>query len=54
MRRQKRKASGRLAVCYASRQAVCRTCPRRAQCLAANGKLREIERWVHEAVIERH
>jgi DDE family transposase len=54
MRGQKRKASGKLVVRYASRQAVCRTCPLRAQCLAANGKLREIERWVHEAVIERH
>jgi len=54
MRGQKRKASGKLVVRYASRQAVCRTCPLRAQCLAANGKLREIERWVHEDVIERH
>ena len=54
MRGQKRKASGNLVVRYASRQAVCRTCPLRAQCLAANGKLREIERWVHEDVIERH
>jgi hypothetical protein len=51
---RKHKASGKLVVCYASRQAVCRTCPLRAQCLAANGKLREIERWAHEDVIERH
>jgi transposase len=54
MRGQKRKASGKLVVRYASRQAVCQACPLRAQCLAANGKLREIERWVHEDVIERH
>ena len=54
MRGHKRKASGKLVVRYASRQAVCRTCPLRARCLAANGKLREIERWVHEDVIERH
>jgi hypothetical protein len=54
MRGQKRKASGKLVVRYANRQAVCRACPLRAQCLTANGKLREIERWVHEDVIERH
>jgi transposase len=54
MRGQKRKTSGKLVVRYTSRQAVCRACPLRAQCLAANGKLREIERWVHEDVIERH
>ena len=54
MRGHKRKASGKLVVRYASRQAVCRTCPLHAPCLAANGKLREIERWVHEDVIERH
>ena len=54
MRGQKRKTSGKLVVRYASRQAVCRICPLRARCLATRGKHREIERWVHEDVIDRH
>jgi transposase len=54
MRGQKRQASGKLAVRYASRRSVCRTCPLRARCLAPSGRRREIERWLHEDVIERH
>ena len=54
MRGQKRQASGKLAVRYASRRSVCRACPLRARCLAASGQRREIERWLHEDVIERH
>jgi hypothetical protein len=54
MRGQKRQASGKLAVRYASRRSVCRTCPLRARCLAPSGQRREIERWLHEDVIERH
>src|SRR5205823_4316636 len=34
MRGQKRQASGKLAVRYASRRSVCRACPLRARCLA--------------------
>src|SRR5437588_10569533 len=54
MRGQKRQASGKLAVRYASRRSVCRACPLRARCLAPSGQRREIERWLHEDVIERH
>jgi transposase len=54
MRGQKRQASGKLAIRYASRRSVCRACPLRAQCLAPSGQRREIERWLHEDVIERH
>jgi transposase len=54
MRGQKRQASGKLVVRYVSRRSVCRACPLRARCLAASGRRREIERWLHEAVIERH
>jgi hypothetical protein len=54
MRGQKRQASGKLAIRYASRRSVCRACPLRAQCLAPSGQRREIERWLHEEVIERH
>ena len=32
----------------------CRSCPLRRGCLSAKAKRREIERWVHEDVIERH
>jgi hypothetical protein len=54
MRGHKRQDSGKLAVRYASRRSVCRACPLRAQCLAASAQRREIERWVHEDVVERH
>jgi hypothetical protein len=54
MRGQRRQASGKLAVRYVSRRSVCRACPLRAQCLAPSGQRREIERWLHEDVIERH
>jgi transposase len=54
MRGQKRQASGKLAVRYASRRSVCRACLLRARCLAPSGQRREIERWLHEDVIERH
>jgi transposase len=54
MRGQRRQASGKLAVRYASRRSVCRACPLRARCLAPSGQRREIERWLHEDVIERH
>ena len=54
MQGHKRQASGKLAIRYASRRAVCRDCPLRRRCLAKSGQRRDIERWVHEAVIERH
>jgi len=50
----KRQAGGKLAIRYASRRADCRVCPLRQRCLARRGNRREIERWVHEDVIERH
>jgi transposase len=50
----KHQAGGKLAIRYASRRAVCRACPLRGRCLAKKGNRREIERWVHEDVIDRH
>jgi hypothetical protein len=50
----KRQASGKMAIRYASRRSVCRACALRAQCLSQNGIRREIERWVHQGVIDRH
>jgi hypothetical protein len=46
--------SGKLAIRYASRRSVCRSCPPRRQCLSPKRDRREIERWVHQEVIERH
>jgi transposase len=54
MHGQKRQASGKMAIRYASRRSVCRVCPLRGRCLAGKGARREIERWVDEDVIERH
>jgi hypothetical protein len=48
MRGEKRQASGKMAIRYASRRAVCRECPLRACCLAGKGTRREIERWADE------
>lgn len=39
---------------YASHVAACRACRLRAQCLSATARRRELYRWVHEDVIERH
>jgi hypothetical protein len=54
MHGQKRQASGKMAIRYASRRSVCRVCPLRGRCLAGEGERREIERWTDEDVIERH
>jgi transposase len=54
MRGQKRQASGKMAIRYATRRSVCRNCPLRGRCLAGKRERREIERWTDEAVIERH
>jgi len=54
MKGGKRDAGGKLHIRYACRQSVCRACPLRRRCLSAKGKRREIYRWEHEDVIERH
>jgi transposase len=50
----RRQASGKIVRRYASRRAVCRACPLRQRCLSARGTRREVERWIHEDVVERH
>jgi len=39
---------------YASQARVCNDCLLREQCLPKNAKIKQIQRWEHEAVIERH
>jgi len=51
---RKRDAGGKLHLRYVSRRSECKACPLRGKCLAAKARRREIQRWVHEDVIERH
>lgn len=52
-KRRKRNA-GREEIRYTSRKAACDGCALRGRCLSAKGQTREILRWVHEDVLERH
>lgn len=54
MKGYKRDATGKLQVRYASLRSVCKMCPLRQKCLAAKAHRRDIYRWVHEDVIDRH
>ena len=47
-------ATGKLRIRYASRRSACRSCPLRQRCLSPKADRRVIERWEHEAVVERH
>jgi transposase len=39
---------------YQSQASECNACPLREQCLGEKSKVKQIQRWEHEAVIERH
>jgi transposase len=54
MRGGRKDATGKSRIKYASRRSVCGGCALRDKCLSAKGARRVIERWEHEAVIERH
>jgi transposase len=54
MKGYKRDRAGKLLVRYASRGSVCRACPLRQHCLSAKARRRDVYRWVHQDVIERH
>jgi hypothetical protein len=45
---------GRLERRYRSSKRVCDACPLRPQCITAKSGRREIYRWVHEDVLDRH
>lgn len=49
-----RKSGARLEVRYVSRKPVCDACPLRGRCVTDKRPTRDILRWVHEDVIERH
>ena len=54
MKGHKLDATGKLQVRYASLRSICKACPLRQKCLAAKAHRRDIYRWVHEDVIDRH
>jgi transposase len=54
MKGRKTDAGGKSHIRYASLRSVCGACPLRRQCLAAKAERRDVYRWEHEAVIERH
>jgi transposase len=50
----RRQVNDKIYILYNSKRSVCNQCPVREHCLTQKAKLRKIERWEHEAVIERH
>jgi len=53
-KRLKKNTGGRLEVRFLSRKPVCDACPLRGRCVTDKQPTREIFRWIHEDVIERH
>jgi transposase len=51
---RKTNTSGRIEIRYTSRKADCDACLLRARCLSAKTPTRTVQRWEHEAVLERH
>ena len=54
MRGYKLDAAGKLQIRYASRGSVCKVCPLRQQCLTPKARRRDVYRWEHQEVVERH
>ena len=46
--------NNREVVIYRGKTTVCHECPLRSQCITKKSKAREMERWLHEDVIDRH
>ena len=44
----------REVIIYRGKTTVCQECPLRLQCITEKSKTREMERWLHEEVIDRH
>ena len=47
-------AGGKLYVRYAALQSVCSQCPLRSHCLTDKARRREVHRWQHQDVVDRH
>ena len=47
-------AAGKRHVRYAALRSICDPCPLRSRCLSGKARRREIYRWEHQDVIERH
>jgi transposase len=50
----KEDASGKRHVRYAAFQSICSACPLRSRCLTDKARRREVHRWEHQAVVDRH
>ena len=50
----KQDAGGKQHVRYAARQSVCGLCPLRSRCLTDKARRREVHRWEHQDVVDRH
>jgi transposase len=50
----KQDAGGKLYVRYAALQSVCSQCPLRSRCLTDKARRREVHRWQHQNVVDRH
>jgi transposase len=50
----KQDAGGKLYVRYAALQSVCSQCPLRSHCLTDKARRREVHRWEHQDVVDRH
>lgn len=49
-----REHSHRKAWTYKSKRSVCKSCPLRHQCLTEKATTKKLDRWEHEAVVDRH
>jgi hypothetical protein len=49
-----RQTAGSINYRYRSKVSLCKHCTEKQHCLSEKSKYREIERWEHQAVIERH
>ena len=50
----KEDVGGKLHIRYAALQSVCSVCPLRSRCLTDKARRREVHRWQHQEVIDRH
>ena len=54
MQGYKQDAGGKLYIRYAALQSVCDVCALRPRCLTDKARRREVHRWEHQGVIDRH